>query len=323
MKLTLAAALAHMAPALQSTPRFVDVPITLTPDGVATAYNGQLAARALFDPGIGKGGAPLAAPVVVSSERLSKIWTDGATLAVDGDFLVLRKRGAKYVIQQLSADMVETPEIAPPEAPLTLPQVHAIQLASQFASRNAIHPWACGVIIDHTGAAATNNQTLVRVACPFDYQLTLPVWAVDALRKDAPAWFGWNDHSFAFHYDNGVSLMSARLAAEAPPTLLHLLAGLRGAREPVTGAALALAEAARIGGRLCRLVPGAVTVEGAGGELASVEAGIPEGTFAMVMETAELVLAHATHLDFSEAPDRLIFSSDQEPRLFGLAAGMK
>ena len=307
-------ALTAIAPALQTTPRFLQVPLVLQ-ERAARAFNGQIMARAPLDSDYG--------PLAVDSDKFTKIWTEGSTLTVGEVFAVVKRNKTQFRVGKMDLDLVVHTEFIPAEIPFTKEQQDAVRLAAKFASTNAIHPWACGVSITPDGVVATNNQVLVFVPCDFNYALTLPFWAVSALpAASTEVCMGWNDHVITFASSNGVLLQASRLSADMPEVVGQLASKAEPARDRLPDVAQTLEELQHISGRHFVLNEGSLAVEGSNGEEAVAEVDI-KGHFRMTIETARLVLSHATHIDFDLAPDKLRFSKESYPQMFGFAAGMR
>lgn len=311
--MTLGEALNALTPALIATPRFAAVTAQLG-NGTLVAYNGEVLGLAPIDTD---------AEVMINAERLTKVWLPGATLKVNDKQVTVSHKRVQYRLNRL----FEEPPIPPWVADhlvveLSEDQVEAILLAAKFASSNAVHAWACGVSIGHNGIIATNNQTLVYVPCPFDYELTLPFWAVNLLnRKAKPPDMSVNENMIKFTWSDGVVLQAQRLAVDMPPSVFQLAESLtEQAPDPVQLSDL-MEEMDQLDSHMCRLTPEGLFVETRDNEQAVSDVCF-NGTFKLTVETARLVFSHATHIGFASTPARLHFSKATHPRLIGFAAGM-
>ena len=300
-----------------TTPRKLLTPAIVS-GGHLRIFNGVLAARAPLNRDHGE--------FAVAADRFAKVWTEASRAYIEEPFVVVKRGRVSFRVLKLDPNLQPCPEFIPPRMSLAREQQACIQAAAPFMSANAMYPWACGVNLTSSGVVATNNQCLVFVPCPFDYELTLPKWAVEMLpTTPEDIQIGWNDNAIAFHFANGLVLQTQRLTAEMPPSVGQLAAEAAEAAEaadPVPEIAGLMAELQQLGGRYCTLSPGMLSVDGDNGEQAVADAGV-RGSFRMTIETAKLVLPTATHIDFDCAPDKLRFSKNTFPRIRGFAAGMR
>jgi hypothetical protein len=306
-------ALKALAPALTATRRFVTVTAILK-DGFLSAYNGEIVGRAPIT---------MNQEVMVNAERLVKVWQEDSWMGVGEKQVTIRSGKAKFKLNRLHDDLPSPPFVEnQSEIGLTVLQREAILLAAKFASTNAAHPWACGVSIGPSGLIATNNQTLVHVPCELDCPaMTLPFWAVNLLNRDfLPPKMSANENMIKFTWADGVILQAQRLAVDMPEQVFQLAGHLTEATDLVDLAPL-LKELDKLDSYLCRLGADGLIVETRDAEQAVAD--VPfNGEFRLSMATAKLVFAHATHISFVDAPQRLRFSKSTEPKLMGFAMGM-
>jgi len=310
----LSEALSVIAPALIITPRFVSIPLTFTA-GVIQAFNGNILAQAPIDLQV--------EDFATDSARFAKVWTDSSRLHPAETFVTVRRGSTQFRLLRKDVNTTVYPQFQQASVLLSQKQIDCIQLASKFASTNALHPWACGVSITRKGIVATNNQILVFVPCEFDYQLTMPFWSFSVLSTytDCPN-IGWSAGSICFAWANGVRFQVQRLSDEMPPSVGLLASELTDASQRIPSMAEILEDLRRLEGKICTLDHNSLAIDGADGERAEADVEFA-GQFKMTIETARLIFEHATHIDFDKAPDRLRFSKESYPQMVGIASGVR
>lgn len=319
--LTLRGALDAVKAIAEPSSRFTHPKIRID-DDMLYAFNGQVVARAQFSPAL-----PTCS-LTVDAVAFGKVWRDGSRITVEGMKLTITNKRTRYTLPLSDEDQFDYPEIIEGGERITEETRAAVLMASQFASENAIHPWACGVTFRKRHVIATNNILVVSVECDSDLEGTLPFWAVQTLRKDGPLpLLRMGEHNLTFTYDDGVTFQSALLSVEMPAKLFDLVSDLEESVVPVAPLVDVLEDVFVLGGRHCTINPVLKTIrvdtesgftawadfENMGGDARPVT----------IQEiSAEIVLKNATHIGFAGAPQRMTFSRNVTPRFKGLAAAM-
>ena len=311
----LSQAIEALTPALTVTPRFAVVTAVIA-EGHLTAYNGEILGQAPID---------LDVEVMLNAERLQKVWRDNSRMSIGEKRVTIKSGRTEFRLNRLFDEPPRPPLVTEqPEIKLTNIQRQAILLAAKFASLNAIHPWACGVGVTRHGLIATNNQVLVRIPCEFEWELTLPFWAVNLLNRDTSLpTMSVDERMIKFTWEDGVILQAQRLSADFPVQVFGLAEHLTEEATDPVDLSLVLEEADKLENHLCRLGPEGLVIETRDAEQAVVADARFSGEFQLSMATAKLVFEHATHISFADAPERLRFSKSTEPKLIGFAAGMR
>jgi len=297
-------------------------PIFRINDNTLYAYNGTLGASTHFVAQFPTD------DIAVDAEALTRIWQDGSKAVIDDRQLVVKTRRTTYRLPLQDADVFECPELVAGGEKITTAQRDAILLASKFSSQNAIHPWAAGVTLHEGRAIATNNLTVISVECATHLEGTLPFWAVNALRTSGePPAIRIDSRGVSFTYDDSTIIQSAPLAATMPAKLFEMIGTINEGDTDVAPLVEAQEDAFRINGRRVTLDPAArrIIVVSEQGTKSETEVDLGDTDFepAMLQEPIlKLILEHATHLSFSEAPAKLLFSSNKAPQFRGVAACM-
>ena len=317
---TLRQALDIVAPVLEPSARFSRPKVKLD-RGVLYAYDGQVAACVPFTAHLPN------SCLVLDAEAFRKTWTDDSRAEVDEDILIVKTRRTRYRIPFTHEFDFDCPMIIPGGAALSESARDAIHMASNFASANAIHPWACGVTIHQGRAIATNNIAVVSVECDAELDGTLPFWAVQTLRKTgAPPRIRLDKSGVILTYDDGVVLWSMPLAVEMPAKLFELVTGLTEGDVLSAPLRAALEDVFALGGKHCKLdfANAVVSVTSEHGFSAETQLDGCKDHPAVTLQdaVARLIFEHATAIGFEHAPGKLVFSRDVAPKFIGLCATM-
>lgn len=321
--LTVRQALDAIKDALQPTPGHRQALVLIEGPSI-WAYNGQLTASAsLREPFPG-------GPLILPAEALSKAWREGSRATVEDGLLILQHRKTRARIPLLPEHEWDVPGIPLGGEQLTEAQVAAILLASEFASKNAIYPWACGVTLHEGRAIATNNVMVISAECATSQEGTLPFWAISSIRQKAePPRMLIGDAGVTFGYPDGVLMHSARLAVEMPAKLFELAGALDECDLAFPISEEAFEDAFALGGRHCRMdfETSRLIVTSESGAATETTLDLPEDyrgfpSFQIQEMCARLLIKHASHIGLEQAPGRITFSGREPVAFRGIVAGM-
>lgn len=201
----------------------------------------------------------------------------------------------------------------------------AFEKLHPFVSKDALHPWATGVLLRGPSAFATNNACLAEcwVGVEAPVPVNIPLLAIkEVLRiKDAPARVMMDDYSITFMYEDGRWIKSQLLETEWP----NLSSILNKPSNP-TAVPAGLFEAVRAVSdftgetRAVRFIDGHVCSGGGTAEGAAYEVeGLPDKG---VYRSSDLLLLEgvATSVDFDQYPQAaLFFGGNLRGAVVGLA----
>lgn len=327
---TLQQALVAAAPALNATARHSDPLIQLSARELR-AYNGYL--TTIINLSDVASVRELQETVIISGDKLTKAWSDAdrSRMSVTQTFMtIMRGTSSRYRLPLLDIAQFAAPTQFPEiRQAIGVEQVQAIHHAAKFASENAVHPWACGVILHNGQAIATNNKMVVAAYTGLALEGTMPYWSLALLN---------NEQVIHLHVDDqftGITDVQNRVAtfasalSEKPPievidrTLAQLpephklrrfdIATLRSAFDTVTA----------LGGRHIEFRDKTIMVSQDDGSEAACELlNIDFIETILGIDVARLLFDNADWISFDQAPDRLIFGSDK-PYSIGLAMAMR
>lgn len=282
-------------------------------------YNGTLAASVLFEENFPAG------DISVDAATLMRVWQDGATATADDKQLVVKSRRTTYHIPIVGNDLFDCPKITPGGIRLSSEARDAILLAAKFASQNATHPWATGVTLYKGKAIATNNVALVSVKCDTKLEGLIPPWAIAALRSDGePPEVRIDDQGISFTYDDSTVIQSAPMASSAPERLFELLDSVSEGKVDIDPIIDLQKDMFRVKGKHVTLDPSAglviVSTEDGINSETEIDFGVMGAAVRLQQPIFKLIIDHATHIGFQNAPEKLVFSSDKLPEFIGIAA---
>jgi hypothetical protein len=289
-------------------------------NGRITTYNGTVAASAPF-----KANFPTE-KIVVDADAFKRVWRDSAKATLEDGVICVKARKTTYYVQCLE-DIRGCPDLTPGGERLTIEQRDAILLASKFASENAVHPWACGVTLHNDRAIATNNIAVISVECATHTETTLPFWAVQALRSSGPPpLLRVGSAGITFTYDDGTIIHSAPLAVQMPAKLFDVIERLENGNISIDPIKDVRDDAFLIQSKnvVIDVEEGLITCVSEHNNKAITEIDIKGlGSKITIQEPMlRLVLDNATHIGFQNAPGKLLFSSDINPKFHGAVAAM-
>ena len=319
--LTLFHALEAIAPALASTSRHMEPHVMLSAtDKMLIAFNGLLCAHVPIElPGLNE-------DIVLDAQKLKRCWESDSLLKISEKTVSITTRDVRYRLTKIDKNTFVYPPMWKAETPLSVEARAAILMAVKFASENAVHPWACGVTLYNGRAIATNNVSAVSVECDTPLEGTLPFWAIEALRKDKdPPLVSIDDNRLAFEYDDEVMIQATALADKAPTKLFEIVSGITRGTVPTKPYADVYESLFRIGGKHCTLSQELCTVDAENGDQVTCvmpKCDYDEYKVKISASIAELIFTYATHMDFVNTPERLLFTRDIAPRFVGIAAGV-
>ncbi len=235
------------------------------------------------------------------------------TITRDAEYVHFTAGRFKCKVQRIPEELFATYPVATPDpARYTIqePLLPALTLLRKFVGEDASRPWAVGAWFDIGGwVYGTNNVTIARVELPaaklFGHSINVPNYVLDELLRISrePICMGLSDNSVTFYYDDGMWLQGRLLVNdwpavhewfEAKPTVVKKVP------------ARMLEEVLRISAfTLDKKNPIIYIAEG---ELVCGNASVsgfklPEGAYRT--EPLELVLSHATHVNFAAYPGRV------------------
>lgn len=291
-------------------------------DGKISTNNGTVAAVAPFAADFPE------APLAVDAATLARVWTDTATAKIDGMTLVVRNRSSRYKLR-IFDDILAMPDLVAGGEQITADTRDAILMAAKFVSKAATVPWLTAVSIRGGRAVATNRVAAVSMKVDLAADLTLPPWALQALRPEGTPTIRANELGVTLSYSDGLIVHSAPLSEPAPERLFSMVPEEDDGMETFQPFLDVVKDALALPGKSVRLDPAAGTitvVSEDNDEPAVTEIGmtLPGGPVTMQDPAFRLVAAHATHLSFARSPDRFLFkiAPDNGPVGYGIVAGM-
>jgi hypothetical protein len=171
-------------------------------------------------------------------EAVLNRFSDSLTIEhVDGTLKIKcgRLHGA---IQTLPTDQVEFfrpahPWIAPPKGLKT-----ALKQARPFIAETAVQAWALCACLHTGGVDATNNMSIIRVACAElvpEQAVLLPSWAIDFVLRVDEDLTGviWDPNYAAFRWESGLWFRTQLVQGQFPTQIEALLSSPERATTPV------------------------------------------------------------------------------------------
>jgi hypothetical protein len=309
--------MARLAPALGRTTRFINPSIAYR-DGCLSAYNSVCYARLRID---------LDLPDFhCDPRRLRAVIKKKSRVTVDPERITIQNGDATFHLARLPDDQVfELPAVEGDPIPITDELARSAKAVAAFVSWNAIHPWARCVHASPSGLIATNNITLACARHDPGFELAMPLAVVGEL---APGRTMVVDATrIAVREGDDLTLSYHRLwSEEATKATTKLLTRAAG---PLAPCAVPLGDLKSIMIRMecidataLAFEPGLIRVEAEDGAEGTHEFDC-DFTFRTSIEGARLLACFATHVDASQAPDKLMFSRDGDVPMVGALAGMR
>ena len=250
----------------------------------------------------------------------------------DGGRLSVKKGSFKAFLSVLPEGQFPVDTVRGESVPVPSTLLKALKTIRPFVSKDASRPWSMGVYLSENYAYATNNVILVRV--PVDWNsgtdmglsaMVLPTNAIDALLdlQELPSELHVDSTSATFTYNDG-SWLKTRLTSAPWP---NVAAMLDAAQLPTAIVQPELLEAVQKVKKFCtnvkfptiQLSEEGVASDDGGGDIASVEGlQLPKSSYNGDM--LELVLTHATYIDFTAYPKPCTFQGAGD--LEGLFVGL-
>jgi hypothetical protein len=291
-------------------------------EGTLRAFNGVVSVQApsAFD--------PTCPAFAVKEERvlqaLSACAGDDIRATLSDEFLVLKPGKLTVRIRRLPPEGIYSDAIVPPAKLARVPALglqDAIRAVAPFMSDDASRPWTTAILIRDGFAWATNNLSLVKfpLALPLD-NLRIPAPAVPVLLMlPSIDWVNVNGNRIVMGC--GKLLVSFPMASAEWPAEIGKF--FDGAPKTLPMLAPELRDAARVVEKFAeRFI--VLTPDKIAGKLATIESeyeiAIPNGKGIYPAKLMLLVLAHATHADFSTYPAPIFFAG---PKLRGVAVGAR
>jgi hypothetical protein len=247
-------------------------------------------------------------------------------ITVAKEFVTVANAAFKYRARVALLPALDYPMVEPPQGtPLGRVRVDPLRLVRPFVATDASRPFAVTVLFSGDAVYATNNVTVVKasITSTFAAAVTVPVQCVDELlRLPFDEYDVWShDTGLYFKPPNYDAWIHARSSQVQWPDVDKFFAGTP--ELPAVDAQGMLKDIARVRRQTPEGEPPVVCFTADGVRTVNGEAIVGDSediTSKWRAETLELVLAHATHIDFSKYPAPCPWRG---PRLNGVAVGWR
>jgi hypothetical protein len=309
--MTLRQVLDRLKPALVPTNRYIN-PAVVHGDGYFSAYNGAVYARLPAELDL--------PPFHCGSLKLDKVVGAESRLSVGGERLTLIDGRAKFSLARLADDQtVDLPLVEGEPHLITPTLVEQAQRIANFASTNAVHPWANCVVATRDQLLATNNVAMAMISMEVGVDMTWPLGLVERLQGGQQ--MRANDRMVSLTEEDGLVLQYHRLSAEAPAQMLKLAKTLVICDRGLNDFADILRKLDNIEAQTMTMTKGEIRLTASDGDEGShpFELDWDDGVeFKTSMEAARLLARFGTSVDERDCPGKLYFNG---PGIVGVLAG--